>query len=243
MWVGRRPARPQCEVGVRIAGWPALVDDPDGIRLAAHLRRLTSQSAPDQVDAENSERAALVAEHLSGDMLLASYRHDVTARRRGPGRSSGRLPPRAGAGRTACGPPPAAPGRRRACHTTAAHRQPLMLGDERRHRGQLDLLAPTDDLSRQIRRQGISAAGALIRAVGDDHVGIGAERAAVPLVARLGAAGLGLLAPLLAIGRGRLGGGARGLLGPLQPQHQLDQLLLAQALKIAATHLTRESAK
>ena len=48
---------------------------------------------------------------------------------------------------------------------------------------------------------------------------------------------------LLAIGRGRLGRGARGLLWPLQPQHQLDQLFAAQPFKVAAAHLTRESAK
>src|SRR4051812_44552267 len=77
----------------------------------------------------------------------------------------------------------------------------------------------------------------------DDGVGIIADPPAVALVARLGPTGLGLLAPLLAVAGGRLGGGARGRLRPLQPQHQLDQLLPAQTLKLAATHPTRESAK
>src|ERR1700712_2063206 len=77
----------------------------------------------------------------------------------------------------------------------------------------------------------------------DDLIGIVTHHPAVTFVARLRAAGLGLLAPLLAIRRGRLGGGARGLLRTLQPQHQLDQLLTTQTLKIAATHPTRESAK
>src|SRR5918995_2556714 len=76
-----------------------------------------------------------------------------------------------------------------------------------------------------------------------DHlIGRVADDPAVPLVPGLGAAGLGALALILAIGRGRLGRGARGLLRTLQPQHQLDQLLLAQTLKIAAAHECRESA-
>src|SRR4051812_28635497 len=68
------------------------------------------------------------------------------------------------------------------------------------------------------------------------------DRPAVTLMAGFGPARLGLLALLLAIGRGWLGGGARGLLRSLQPQHQLDQLVLAQTLKLAAPHPTREPA-
>src|SRR4051812_7528073 len=63
------------------------------------------------------------------------------------------------------------------------------------------------------------------------------------LMTGLGSAGLGLLPLLLPVRRGRLGGGARGLLGPLQTQHQLDQLVLAQTLKFAAPHPVLESAK
>src|SRR4051794_16803734 len=48
---------------------------------------------------------------------------------------------------------------------------------------------------------------------------------------------------LSTVRRRGLGGGARGLLRPLQPQHQLDQLFLAQTLKLATTHPTLESAK
>ncbi len=117
-----------------------------------------------------------------------------------------------------------------------------MLGDDWRYLRKLALLAHADDLGREVGRQGTAAAGALTRAVSDDLVGIGAERPAVALMTRLGAARLGLLAPLLAIGGRRLGGGARGLLWPLQAQHQLDQLLLAQAFQLAAAHLPRESA-
>src|SRR4051794_33908801 len=48
---------------------------------------------------------------------------------------------------------------------------------------------------------------------------------------------------LSTVRRRGLGGGARGLLRPLQAQHQLDQLFLAQTLKIAAAHPALESAK
>lgn len=77
----------------------------------------------------------------------------------------------------------------------------------------------------------------------DDRIGIIAQHPAVTLVTRLGAAGLGVLALLLAIRRGRLGRGARGLLWLLQPEHQLDQLLAAQPFQFAAAHPARESAK
>ncbi len=77
----------------------------------------------------------------------------------------------------------------------------------------------------------------------DHRIGIVVHDAAMALVARLGTAGPGLIAPLLAIRRGRLRGGARGLLRALQTQHQFDQLLATQPLKIASTHPTRESAK
>ncbi len=77
----------------------------------------------------------------------------------------------------------------------------------------------------------------------DNGIGIVAHDAAVALVARLGPAGLGLITPLLAVRRGRLRRSARRLLRALQPQHQLDQLLAAQPLKIASAHPARESAK
>ncbi len=55
------------------------------------------------------------------------------------------------------------------------------------------------------------------------------------------AAGLGLISTLLTITRGRLGGGSRGLLRPLQPQHQLNQFFLRQTLQISAIHLPMDS--
>lgn len=65
----------------------------------------------------------------------------------------------------------------------------------------------------------------------------------VPLMPGLGTAGTGLLPPFLAIRGRRLGRGAQGLLGPVQAQHQLDQLFLAQTLQVNAAHPDRESAK
>src|SRR6185369_13750136 len=76
----------------------------------------------------------------------------------------------------------------------------------------------------------------------DEPIGILGKGAAVAFVPRLGPAGAGLLAAFLAVRGGRLGGGARGLLRPLQPEHQLDQFVLAQAFEIGASHDGRESA-
>src|SRR6195952_4810307 len=77
----------------------------------------------------------------------------------------------------------------------------------------------------------------------DHRIGIVAHHPAMAFVTMLGAARLGLLPPLLAVRRGRLRRGTRSLFWTLQPQHQLDQLLAAQPLKIDATHPGRESAK
>src|SRR5215218_403676 len=89
----------------------------------------------------------------------------------------------------------------------------------------------------------LATAGALARTGLDTRIGRLAHHPTVALMAGLGPAGLGFLPLLLAIRRGWLGGGARGLLRPLQAQHQLDQLFLAQTLKLATTHATFESTK
>ena len=118
-----------------------------------------------------------------------------------------------------------------------------MLGDDRHHRRQIDPLGDADDLGRQLPVQGATAARAAVGTMLDDRVGILAHHAAMAFVTGLGPAGLGLLPPLLVIGRRRLRGGARGLRRTLQPQRQLDQLRPAQPLKIASAHPTKESAK
>jgi len=58
--------------------------------------------------------------------------------------------------------------------------------------------------------------------------GILVEAARMALMPGPGPAGLRVLAPLLPIGRRRLRGIARRLLRALQPQHHLDQIVLAE---------------
>src|SRR3954451_16926163 len=125
----------------------------------------------------------------------------------------------------------------------AVHSQTPMMRDEGLHRGQLDPLVYADRLGQQVRAERHSAAGALARTVLEDRIGRLAHHSAVALVAGLASARLGVLPLILAIRRRRLGGGARGLLRPLQAQHQLDPLFLAQTLKLATTHPALESAK
>jgi hypothetical protein len=81
----------------------------------------------------------------------------------------------------------------------------LVLRHDRRHRGQLDLLRDADDLCRKSGVQAGAAARTRLGTMLDDRIGIIAQPPAVTLVTRLGAAGLGLRALLLAIRRGRLG--------------------------------------
>ena len=123
------------------------------------------------------------------------------------------------------------------------HGEAPMLGDGWRHLRHIDLFGRADHLGGKLRVPVAAAARASIGTMLDDRSGIIAYHPAVTLMTRLGAAGLGLLAPLLAIRRGRLRRGPRGLLRTLQPQHQIDQFRAAQPLKIASAHPTRESAK
>jgi len=88
-----------------------------------------------------------------------------------------------------------------------------MLGDGRRHLGQLDALGHAHDLGGKILMQGAAAARAAIWTMIDDGIGIPAHHAAMALVPGLGTARLGLLASLLAVGRGRLRRRARGIEG------------------------------
>ena len=123
------------------------------------------------------------------------------------------------------------------------HGQPSMLRHDRCHLRQLDPLGHAHEFGRKISVQGAAAARAAVGPMIDDRVGIIAHHAAMALVAGLGPARSGLLAPLFAVCGGRLRGRARGLVRTLQTQHQLDQFLPAQPLKIAAPHPTKESAK
>jgi hypothetical protein len=124
----------------------------------------------------------------------------------------------------------------------AAHCQAMVMHHLRPDRGQLDLLPNPGCFGRQIGRERHPAARANLGAVGDPLGDIVAQWPAVARVARLGASRLGALAPFFPVRRRRLGGCARGLLRPLQPQHQLDQLRLAQPLKRIPLHARIESA-
>ena len=91
-------------------------------------------------------------------------------------------------------------------------------------------------LGGMIGQQGRAATGAAVEAVRNERVGRIADHPAVLLVPRLGAAGLGLLAPVLAVRARRFGRGARRLLRSLQLQHQLNQLVSAEEFKVSAAH-------
>jgi hypothetical protein len=82
------------------------------------------------------------------------------------------------------------------------------------------------------------------RQLGQCGGGIGrfAQFTRMAFVSGLGAAGLGLLAPLFSIRRWRFGRRARSLVRTLKPKHQLDQIVLAQPLQIIAIHPNLESA-
>lgn len=77
----------------------------------------------------------------------------------------------------------------------------------------------------------------------DYRIDIVAQPPAVAVVSGFGLSGLGLLPPLLVIGRRWLRGGARRLRWTLPPQHQLNKLFAAQPLHIAEPHLKKEPAK
>jgi hypothetical protein len=62
------------------------------------------------------------------------------------------------------------------------------------------------------------------------------------LMTKLAAPGLCLIPPLLAVSRGRLRRGPRGLRRPLHPQHQIDQFFLRKTLQIPTIHDPMDSA-
>jgi hypothetical protein len=88
------------------------------------------------------------------------------------------------------------------------HGQTPVMGDDRLHLGQLDALVQADRLGRLDRDQRRATAGALLGTMLKHRVGLIAHHSAVALVTGFGSARFGLLPLLLAIRRGRLGGGA-----------------------------------
>ena len=141
----------------------------------------------------------LVGQSLEG---LQVQGHDMQARAEGCRSSSGR------------------PRRRNAGPASRAHHgeAPVLL-DEGLYLRQLDVLVHADRLGRQIGRQRQTAVWVCRRAVVDHRIGILGNDAAMALVAGLGASRAGLLTPLFAVRRWRLGGRARRLGWALQLQH------------------------
>ena len=116
-----------------------------------------------------------------------------------------------------------------------------MPAHEGAHRRNLDLVIFADQLGRRSIREGATTMFALCRDVVADLVGICGKRPPMALVAGLRSARPGVLPPLLAIRRRRPGRSARRLLRPLQPQHQIDQLLFGKALQLVPIHRILES--
>lgn len=118
----------------------------------------------------------------------------------------------------------------------ADHRHAAMTLHHRRNLGQVDLVMFADRFAEQRRQQTNSTDGALIRIVVHGLIEVLAQPPAVTFVTRLGTARPRLVALRLAIRRRRPGRRTRRLDRQLQPQHQLDQLSLAQTLKIVPAH-------
>lgn len=112
------------------------------------------------------------------------------------------------------------------------NRQPPLALHDRRDRRQFDRIVLADRLGGQIGRQGRATAGAGVRTMIDRAIEGFARYPAMALMSRLHTAGPLCLAARPAVGRWRLRRCLRRLGRALQTQHQLDQLLAAQALKI-----------
>ena len=108
-------------------------------------------------------------------------------------------------------------------------------------RRDLDLVVFADQVPLGVRRESSAALLANARHVVAKFVGIVRQPTVVRLMPGLRPARTRVLALFLLVGRRRLGRRARILLGPLEPQHQLDQLLLAELLQITAVHRAMDS--
>jgi len=118
----------------------------------------------------------------------------------------------------------------------------MMPAHEWPHRRQFDFVVLADQRPVGLFAEQQAATGAMRRRMILKGVGIFAEAARVTFMPGLGAAGLGVLALLLAIGGRRLRGSARRLVRALQTQHHLDQFVLAEPLQVIAIHPILESA-
>ena len=130
--------------------------------------------------------------------------------------------------------------RRRRFHRSAAMRasagEPPMADDIGLDRRDLDLVVFADQFPLGVRRNRPAARFANARRVVAEFIGIVRKPTVVRLMPGLGPARTGVLALFLLVGRRRLRRRARVLLRALEPEHQLDQLLLAEPLQITPIH-------
>ena len=112
------------------------------------------------------------------------------------------------------------------------------VGLDRRY---LDLVVFADQIARLVGRNRAAIMLAGCRRVIPKRVGIVRQPPIVRFMPELRPAGPGVLALLLLVRRGRLGRGARTLVGTLKPKHQLNQLLPAELLQITPVHLRMDS--
>src|ERR1700692_4714965 len=124
----------------------------------------------------------------------------------------------------------------------AANGEPAMPPNERLNGGKLDLVIFADQFTLGVSSKRPKAIETMRRLMILNGIGRFAQFTRMAFVSGLGAAGLGLLAPLFSIRRWRFGRRARGLVRTLKPKHQLDQIVLAQPLQIIAIHPNLESA-
>jgi len=136
-------------------------------------------------------------------------------------------------------------GRRRSLGGQAAVSAPAgvtaMAHDVGLDRRNLDLVIFADQLFGGVRAEPAAALFADLRPIIAEFIGMFRQRAVMRLMTWLGAAGSRPFPLRLLVRRRRLGGIARGLLRPLQPQNQFDQLLLAEPLQITPFHSPMDS--
>ena len=119
--------------------------------------------------------------------------------------------------------------------------QPLMPGDNRSDRRQVERFILGDDTAQHTGGERLTAVAASSGAMRDGLVRMLGEGSEMAFVTRLGPTGLGCRALGLAVGRRRLRGRPRRLRRALKLQHQLHQLVLAELLEVIAIHSKRES--
>ena len=120
--------------------------------------------------------------------------------------------------------------------TPASAGEATVADDIRLDRRDFDLVVFADQVLPGVRRESQAAPLANVRHVIAKFVRIVRQPTVVRLMPEFRSARTRILALLLLVRRRRLGRRARSLVGPLEPQHQLDQLLFAQLLQITAVH-------